>query len=59
MRYSHLTDENDLRSEYDSSIGNNTGFLFRRVRLVISGDVTDWLSIYIQPDLGATCWNRQ
>jgi hypothetical protein len=54
MRYSYLTGENDLRSEYDSSIGNNTGFLLRRVRLVISGDITDWLSIYIQPDLGAT-----
>lgn len=53
MRYSYLTGENDLRSEYDSSIGNNTGFLFRRIRLVISGDVNDWLSIYIQPDLGA------
>jgi hypothetical protein len=54
FRYSRLIDENDLRSEYDSSIGNNTGFQFRRIRLVISGDVTDWLSIYIQPDLGAT-----
>ncbi|MDZ4855366.1 MAG: porin [Nitrospirota bacterium] len=53
MRYSYLTGENDLRSEYDSSIGNNTGFLFRRVRLVISGDITDWLSIYLQPDFGA------
>ena len=54
MRYSYLTGENDLRSEYDSSIGNNTGFLFRRIRLVISGDITDWLSIYIQPEFGAT-----
>jgi hypothetical protein len=54
MRYSYLTDENDLRSEYDSSIGNNTGFLLRRVRLVISGDITDWLSIYFQPEFGAT-----
>ena len=53
IRYSYLTNENDLRSEYDSSIGNNTGFLFRRVRLVISGDITDWLSIYLQPDFGA------
>jgi len=54
FRYSFLTDEKDLVSEYDSSIGNNKGFLFRRVRLVISGDVTDWLSIYIQPDFGAS-----
>ena len=54
MRFNYLTNENDLRSEYDSSIGNNTGFLLRRVRLVISGDITDWLSIYFQPDFGAT-----
>ena len=54
LRYNFLTDEKDLVSEYDSSIGNNKGFQFRRVRLVISGDVTDWLSIYIQPDLGAS-----
>ena len=53
MRYSYLTNENDLRSEYDSSIGNNTGFQFRRIRLIISGDITDWLSIYLQPDFGA------
>ena len=54
MRFNYLTDENDLRSEYDSSIGNNTGFLLRRVRLIISGDITDWLSIYFQPEFGAT-----
>ena len=50
IRYSYLTNENDLVSEYDSSIGNNKGFLIRRARLIISGDITDWLSIYIQPE---------
>ncbi|TKB68201.1 MAG: porin [Nitrospira sp.] len=54
LRYNFLTDEKDLVSEYDSSIGNNKGFQFRRIRLVISGDVTDWLSIYIQPEFGGT-----
>ena len=54
IRYSYITDDKKLVSEYDSSIGNNTGFLIRRARLVISGDITDWLSIYIQPDFGAT-----
>lgn len=54
VRYSYITDDKKLVSEYDSSIGNNTGFLIRRARLVISGDITDWLSIYIQPDFGAT-----
>ena len=54
LRYNYLTDEKDVVSEYDSSIGNNKGFQFRRIRLVISGDVTDWLSIYIQPEFGAS-----
>jgi hypothetical protein len=54
VRYSYITDDKKLVSEYDSSIGNNTGFLIRRARLIISGDITDWLSIYIQPDFGAT-----
>ena len=54
IRYSYLTGENNLVSEYDSSIGNNKGFLIRRARLVISGDITDWLSIYIQPEFAGT-----
>jgi hypothetical protein len=54
LRYSYITDDKKLVSEYDSSIGNNTGFLIRRARLIISGDITDWLSIYIQPEFGAT-----
>jgi hypothetical protein len=53
LRY-NVTDDRQLVSEYDSSIGNNKGFQFRRVRLVFSGDVTDWLSIYIQPELGTS-----
>ena len=54
MRYNYITDDKKLTSPYDSSIGNDKGFLFRRVRLVISGDITDWLSIYIQPDFGSS-----
>ncbi len=53
-RYSWLLDEKKLRSEYDSSIGDNTGFILRRVRIVFSGDITDWLSFYIQPDFSAS-----
>ncbi|HYM87950.1 MAG TPA: porin [Nitrospiraceae bacterium] len=53
LRY-NVTDDRQLVSEYDSSIGNNKGFQFRRVRLVFSGDVTDWLSIYIQPEFGTS-----
>ncbi|MGH7146989.1 MAG: porin [Nitrospiraceae bacterium] len=54
VRYGFNADDKNLVSEYDSSIGNNKGFLIRRARLVISGDITDWLSIYIQPEFGAT-----
>ena len=54
LRYNYVTDDKKLVSEYDSSIGSNKGFQFRRVRLVISGDVNDWLSIYIQPEFGTS-----
>jgi len=50
MRYSYLPGEKKIRDEYDASIADNTGFLFRRVRLIVSGDVTDWLSFYLQPE---------
>ena len=57
LRYNY-TDDKKLTDLNDSSIGNNKGFLFRRVRLVISGDVTDWVSIYIQTDFGSTAGTR-
>lgn len=47
-----------LRSVHDSSISDKGGFSLRRVRLVLQGDVTDRLSIYIQPDF-ATSINNQ
>ncbi|HSA85067.1 MAG TPA: porin [Nitrospira sp.] len=53
MRYSYLPDEKKLRFDSDNTIGDNTGFGFRRVRLVFSGDITDWLSFYLQPDFAA------
>lgn len=53
-RYSYLPGDKSIRSEYDNTIRDNTGFAFRRVRLVISGDVTDWLSFYIQPEFAGT-----
>lgn len=49
-RYSYLPGDKAIRSEYDNTIRDNTGFAFRRVRLVISGDITDWLSFYFQPE---------
>ncbi len=53
-RYSYLPGDKSIRSEYDSFIKDDTGFALRRARLVISGDVTDWLSFYIQPEFAGS-----
>lgn len=50
FRYSYLPGEKKIRDEYDATISDNTGFTLRRARLIISGDVTDWLSFYVQPE---------
>lgn len=47
-----------LRSVQDSGISDRNNFSFRRVRLVFQGDITDDVSIYIQPDF-ATVVNNQ
>ncbi len=39
-----------LRSVHDGGIGDDTGFTFRRIRLVLQGDVGDRISFYLQPD---------
>lgn len=54
LRYNSVTDNKKLNSPYDSSIGNNKGFQFRRARLVLSGDVNEWVSLYLQTDFGST-----
>lgn len=51
--------EPELRSVGDSSIGNNQGFAFRRVRLVFSGDINDYISMYIQPDFATSTGGSQ
>jgi phosphate-selective porin len=52
MRYNRLFENNDeLRCEQcDKSIGKNQGFTFRRARLILSGEVHERFSIYIQFD---------
>ena len=49
---SNYTDDRNLNDEYDSSIGNNKGFLVRRARIVISGDIHERVSLYLQTDFG-------
>ncbi|KAA5539545.1 porin [Adhaeribacter rhizoryzae] len=55
VRYNRLLETNpSLKSEHDKSIGDKTGFLIRRARLVFSGNVHERVFIYIQPDLAST-----
>jgi hypothetical protein len=53
LRYNDLFLNNQaLRCDQcDRAIGGTEEFSVRRARLVFSGDVADWVSIYIQPDL--------
>jgi len=44
----------ELKSVGDSSIKDNSGFSFRRVRLVFSGDVNEYVSLYLQPDFASS-----
>ena len=53
-RYSYLSGDKSIRNEYDNTIRDNTGFNLRRARIIFSGDVTDWLSFYIQPEFAGT-----
>lgn len=55
FRYSRLLESNEnLKFETDKSVGHNGGFLLRRGRLQIKGDVSDFLYIYLQPDFANT-----
>jgi hypothetical protein len=55
VRYNRLLETNpDLTcAQCDKSIGRNNGFLVRRARVVLSGEVHPRVSIYIQPDLAS------
>lgn len=47
-------DDPELRSVGDGGIKNNSSFTFRRVRLVFSGDINDYVSLYLQPDFASS-----
>jgi len=57
-RYSGIIDANVPRSLVrvpgDRSVGNNQSFLLRRTRMILSGDISEHLSIYLQPDFAST-----
>jgi len=66
LRYNAVLDSQDapgangsrLRSVHDASVNDDGGFLLRRVRLVLQGDITDRLQLYFQHDFGAAVNNQ-
>ena len=58
LRYNRLPsfDKNDLliNAQGDRSIGGGNGFLLRRARVIIQGDVHDHVFVYLQPDFAST-----
>ncbi|WP_343528460.1 porin [Sphingomonas sp.] len=66
LRYNAVLDSQEplsitgsrLRSVHDSSINDDGGFLLRRVRLVLQGDITDRLQLYFQHDFGTAVNNQ-
>jgi hypothetical protein len=56
LRYNHELsgDAALLRAPGDRFIGSNQGFGIRRARLVISGDLNNYVSLYLQPDFAST-----
>lgn len=47
-------DSQDLRAPGDRFIGDNQSLGIRRARVVLSGNVSDYLFIYLQPDFAST-----
>ncbi len=47
-----------LRSIHDAGINDNSNFSFRRLRMIIQGDLNDHVSLYFQPDFAATVSNQ-
>lgn len=56
VRYNRLLETNPkLKCEQcDRSIGENGGFIIRRGRIILSGDLSPNVFFYIQPDFGST-----
>jgi hypothetical protein len=58
FRYNFTVDEDPdgapAQHVGDRSIGENQGFLIRRARLILSGDVSDHMYVYLQPDFASS-----
>ena len=55
IRYNRLGESNDqLKNEQaDRSMGKDGGFSIRRARVVLFGDLGDFLSVYFQPEFAS------
>jgi hypothetical protein len=59
LRYNQLGATNgQLRTYHDNSVGDKDsgaqpGFFFRRIRWVVTGQISDHVSVFIQPDLAS------
>lgn len=47
-----------LRSVHDSSVSDKSNVSLRRVRLVLQGDISDNVSLYLQPDFATAVSNQ-
>ena len=57
FRYNNTSNGN-IRSYHDASVGSASagaqpGFFFRRIRWVVTGQISDHVSVFIQPDLAS------
>jgi phosphate-selective porin len=61
LRYNRLLETNEKLacSTCDRSIGEDGGFLLRRARLAITGEISDRVSVAIQPDFASEVGGRQ
>src|SRR4030095_7777347 len=61
LRYNRLLETNDQLKcpTCDRSIGDNGGFFLRRARVSITAQVTDRLSVSIQPDFATEVGGRE
>lgn len=55
FRYNRLGETNsDLKFDNDKSVGDKGGFLFRRARIILSGDVNPHVFVYFQIDMASS-----
>lgn len=56
VRYNQLFDNelDQLRHQADRSVGEDQSVFIRRARLILSGDINEHMSLYLQPDFAVT-----